>query len=40
MEVVPAVVAWMAGASPFASGEVAVQDEVMYCQKASLVHSS
>ena len=26
--------------SPTARGEVAVQDEVMYCQKASLVHSS
>ena len=32
-------VAWTAQASPSASGEVAEHEEVMYCQKASLVHS-
>ena len=42
MEAVEAVagvlgaVAWIARASPAARGEVAKQDEVMYCQKASL----
>ena len=33
------VVAWTARASPLARGEVAEHDEVMYCQKALLVHS-
>ena len=28
-----AVVAWMARVSPTAKGKVAMQDEVMYCQK-------
>ena len=32
-------VAWMTQARPAATGEVATHDEVMYCQKASLVHS-
>ena len=32
-------VSWTAWASPAMRGEVMVQDEVMYCQKASLVHS-
>ena len=45
MEAVEAVagvldaVAWKAQASPCARGEVAAQDEVMYCKKASFVHS-
>ena len=33
------LVSWMARASPAARGEVAAHDEVIYCQKASLVHS-
>ena len=33
------VVSWMARASPAVRCEVLGQDEVMYCQKASLVHS-
>ena len=33
------VVVWMVRASPAARGEVAAQDEVMYCQKVSLVQS-
>ena len=33
-------VLWMVRASPAVRGEVAAHDEVMYCQKASLVHSS
>ena len=33
------VVSWMARATPTVRVEVAVQDEVMYYQKASLVHS-
>ena len=37
-EVVEAV-SCMVRASPAARGEVAVQDEVMYCQKVSLAHS-
>ena len=37
---VPVEVAWTVRPSPSERGEVAVQDEVMYCQKASLVHSS
>ena len=36
---VPAVLAWTVRASPSVRGEVAAQDEMMYCQKASLVHS-
>ena len=41
MEAAEAVaeVVWMVRASPSARGEVAVHDEVMYCQKESLVHS-
>ena len=39
VEVVPEVVVWTTWVSPSVSGEVAVQDEVMYCQKALLVHS-
>ena len=31
--------AWMVRARPAARGEVAVHDEEMYCQKASLAHS-
>ena len=34
------VVAWTVRASPSVSGEVAELDEVMYCQKSLLVHSS
>ena len=33
------VVEWMARASPSARGKVEVQDDVMYYQKVSLVHS-
>ena len=33
-------VAWTAQASPSASGGVAVHDEVMYCQKASLTNEA
>ena len=32
-------VVWTARASPSASGEVAEHDDVMYCQKALLIHS-
>ena len=32
-------VAWTVRVSPSAIGDVAGHDEVMYCQKASLVHS-
>ena len=32
-------VAWMARASPSVRGEVAVQDDVMYCRKVLLVHN-
>ena len=45
MEAVEAVtdvldmVEWMAREIPAVRGEVATQDEVMYCQKASLVRS-
>ena len=45
MEEVEAVVAmleavsWTVRARPAARGEVAAHDDVMYCQKASLVHS-
>ena len=42
MEAIVAVlvaVGWMARVRPTARGEVAVHDDVMYCQKASLVHS-
>ena len=35
----PVEVAWTVQVSPSSRGEVAVHDEVMYCQKASLVHS-
>ena len=38
-EGVLAEVEWMAWATPSARGEVAAQDDVMYCQKESLVHS-
>ena len=31
---------WMVRASPSAQGKVAAQDEVIHCQKASLVHSN
>ena len=34
-----AVVAWMVRTSPSVRGEVAGHDDVMYCQKMSLVHS-
>ena len=34
-----AEVAWTVQVSPSASGEASVHDEVMYCQKVSLVHS-
>ena len=36
---VEAEVVWMAQASSSVRGEVAARDDVMYCQKASLVHS-
>ena len=36
---VPVAVEWKAWASLFVRGEVVGQDEVMYYQKASLVHS-
>ena len=45
MEVVEVVmdvleeVPWMARVSPAARGDVVALDEVMYCQKVSLVHS-
>ena len=39
VEGVPAEVAWSVWASPSVRGEVVAQDEVMYCQKALLVHS-
>ena len=32
-------VAWIVQARPAAKGEVVAHDDVMYCQKASLVHS-
>ena len=32
-------VIWMVQVRPVVRGEVAVHDEAMYCQKASLVHS-
>ena len=32
-------VSWTAQVSPAVRGKVAAQDEVMYCQKMSLVHS-
>ena len=42
MEVMVAVleaVLWMTRVRPSARSEIAVHDDVMYCQKASLVHS-
>ena len=38
MDILEAV-SWMARVSPTVRDEVAAHDEMMYCQKVSLVHS-